>query len=307
MLSEFSSNGMAQTMSESGLLCTSPVLTRSRAAIERPTRIEPLGTDSRSRLKKLKKQAVSRRNADLAKAIWCAETIGNIQDHYINAFFKMKSGRFYDGWCELEQAEIQLGFLDRHFVEDDGTFSLEFARTQIRRFQELFPYRLFISPAMLKTKFVCTICRSEYAPRRWCGHLPGEIYDGVMCGREITEIRFLELSVVANPRQKYSVLFPGGKGDSGGDVDGFKYDLLRFIMENLASPWHGWSYTWTKTRHPHSRYSHVTASEACPCESGRHYGECCLRESGVLRPHCQVTFEVLPPSGSRSMFKYSDA
>jgi hypothetical protein len=83
------------------------------------------------------------------------------------------------------------------------------------------------------------------------------------------------------------VLFVGGE-------DTYNYSMVRYAIERLESPFDCWTCHWTKARHPHSRYSQVAAEDACPCESGRTYRECCQNEDGVLRPQCDIDFAKNP-------------
>jgi hypothetical protein len=117
-----------------------------------------------------------------------------------------------------------------------------------------------------------------------------------MCYRTITQAELLEISLVPDPVQKYSVLFANNK-DTGEKTDHYDYRILAYLIECLATPFDPWTFKWTKIRHPHSRYSHLEYDSLCPCESGKKYGDCCLLESGVLRPHCQFAFSKKPPEG----------
>lgn len=224
-------------------------------------------------------------NQLLAKAVWCLETIAQIQDHYLQAFVHLKQTEYYKGWCQLERSEINLGFLDRHYSDSHNRFGLRFIRAHVTRFQRLFPYRWFASPEILKTDMRCTICGALVTPRTPCGHRPGDIYDGQMCAREIRGLRFLGLSLVDNPVQKYSVFFLQGG-------DRYDYTPVKFVADRLRSPWHAWSCRRTTALHPHDRYRDIPPNAPCPCESGLVYQQCCLKRPGVRRPHCQITFSV---------------
>ena len=76
---------------------------------------------------------------------------------------------------------------------------------------------------------------------------------------------------------------------------------MNYVVQALRNPFDGWTMTWTKARHPHSRYRHVGRNDPCPCESGRKYKRCCLPEGGVLRPHIDITFEVPPPTETQAV------
>jgi hypothetical protein len=124
----------------------------------------------------------------------------------------------------------------------------------------------------------------------------GEIYDGEMCCRIVTEAELLEISVVPDPVQKYSALFFSTNSETDEREDNYDYRIISYLIKCLASPFDPWTFQWTKIRHPHSRYTHLEYDSPCPCESGKTYGDCCLLESGVLRPHCQFSFLRKPPN-----------
>jgi hypothetical protein len=243
-----------------------------------------------------KREAVSNCDQSLAKEIWCYETILHAQDLYLKAFQEMKEAAYYKAWCTLEQSEIELHCLERHFNYRQGNdqYQLQFISKQIGLFQSLFPYRLFISPSMLHLEKHCSICGAVRGLRNTCGHVHGGIYDGEMCSNVITKVELLEISVVTRPVQKYSVLFTSDP-KTGKQCDHYNYSMVEYVIGALHSPFDEWDITWTKIRHPHSRYSHIGRNDQCPCGSGRKYKHCCLRESGVLGSHAEVHFSVPPP------------
>lgn len=257
-------------------------------------RVSPSDSDQMlADLSAIKHRAIEDSDDGMARAVWCLERMVEVQSSYLKAFAEMQSGAFYSAWCTLERCEIALGSLDAHYEERGNRFGLAFIETHVERFQSLYPYKSFISPAFLIKDARCSICDTRFAPRSRCAHRVGEIYAGVECLRRIASVDILEVSLVSNPVQKYSVLFLG----QGPVNDHYDYSSVRYVAAGLSSPWHGWTYEWTRARHPHDLYSHVGRNDPCPCESGQKYKKCCLNESGVLRPHCEITFDEPPPHG----------
>ena len=244
-------------------------------------------------IEKHKRDAVTRDDQSTAKWLWCLETILYIQQEYLRTFEELQGGHYHKAWCTLEKVEIACGFLDRHFHSEDDRYKTDFIVRHTERYQTLYPYHLFYSPALLKKKVKCSICGSILSIRNPCGHMKGEIYNGELCSREVVEFDVLEVSLVTNPVQKYSVLFT--KGNNGGPVDHYDYTLVRYVVKGLRTPFDPWDISWTRIRHPHSLYSHVASSDPCPCGSGKCYADCCLQEEGVLRPHARVHFSIPPP------------
>lgn len=260
-----------------------------------------LAQEAKARLATLKRDAVREGHQALAKAVWCLQSAIAVHEHYLSAMAAMRAGNHYAGWCELERAEISLHFLDRHLRDPHDRIGLELIRHQIKSFQGIFPYKLFISPEIWEKEVHCTICDSRVTPRRGCDHRPGEIYDGEHCGRRITDAEFLAASLVRVPVQKYSVVYPADVGTSGGEPNPAAYPTVNYVVERLQSPWHRFHFEWTQARHSHERYADVSPTDPCPCvaPSGT-YEECCGPTEGVLRPQLVVAFEHPPPPELRN-------
>lgn len=250
-------------------------------------------SDVTSRLTALKADAVAQNNQELAKRIWCLEQGVYSQTKYLEAFQLLRDGEYYDAWRNLESVEIAQKGLARHCQSLADMPVMKFVFSAARRFQSLYPYRLFLSPALLEKKIECSICHQRVSIRNPCGHMPGEIYDGEMCHRIINEVQILEVSVVENPVQKYSVMFLS-QGEEG-HTDHYDYSVLEYPLQALSNPFHRWTFRKTKNRHPHRLFRHVGPTEPCPCESRLSYRECCLKHEGVLRPHIEFFFENAPP------------
>ena len=244
-------------------------------------------------LKKQKAAFVLGNDQEGAKRVWIFEEILKIQSYFINAYYLMLESEYFDAWCLLDRADILLGHLADHFSETGDTYRLKFIKRKIPEYQALFPYKFGMSPEYLIKEKRCGICDSVMTYESNCGHEVGEIYNGEMCYRKITDMDILGTSFVDKPRQKYSILFPvDPKHPEKKDL--YNYSVLKYLVTRLASPFHDWKATWTKTRHPHNLYSFVGRNEKCPCDSGLKYKKCCLLEEGVLRPHCEFGFEVTP-------------
>jgi SEC-C motif len=244
-----------------------------------------------------KSMAVASGNQDAAKLLWCYEQALRIQQHYLSAFQLMKAGEFYSAWCDFDRVEVETSFLERHFQIDfdSDAYKLAYIDGHTRRFQSLYPYKMFLSPAYLYSEKKCSICGQVVSPRRPCGHKKGEIYNGEMCGHDITDGQLLELSIVTTPFQNYSVVFLEDP-DTHEQADQYDYSLIKYVVLGLRRPFDAWDLTWTKIRRPHSLFEHVGPNDSCPCDSGKKYRQCCLRKPGVLRPHVKIHFSVPPPS-----------
>ena len=251
----------------------------------------------REALASLKCSAVRTGDQHAAKTMWYLERVLSAQDHYLRAFSDIKAQRFFEAWCELEKTEGDLTALQCHDTRFWHECRLDFIHTYTAKWQSLFPYKIFLSPELLVTEMVCSVCGQRVLPRTFCGHRPGEIYDGEMCVAEVTKMDVLGLAMVEKPVQKYSVPFLRDERTDK-HVDHYDYTVVRYLSGALQGPFDGWSAERTHRRQSHSRFSDVGRNDPCPCESGKKYKACCLREAGVLRPHIEFSLEVQPPDGT---------
>lgn len=250
-------------------------------------------------LSQLKKEALRKNNEEDAKYIWCLETALSIQKNYIQAFIECKKDQYYKGWCDLERAEIQLGFINRHFPFEPDQFHLKFIYNVLEKIQPLFPYRIFLSPEIIENEKVCSICEEPILPRNPCPHKLGNIYQGEMCGRIVKKPQLVGMSFVRDPVQKYSVPFMSENGET---KDHYDYSVIRYLIQRLDSPFHKWNVEMTTAIHPHTRFKHLSVNDKCPCASGIKYKKCCLKKEGVLMPHIQISFEVPPKIGTEIQY-----
>jgi hypothetical protein len=89
--------------------------------------------------------------------LWSIQAFADATVFYLDAYRLMARGKFYDGWCTLEQAES--GFvrlIENPFIEELAPLIRSRAEF-IALWQSLFPYRHFVSPGMRYKKWACSI------------------------------------------------------------------------------------------------------------------------------------------------------
>ena len=241
-----------------------------------------------SEIVKNKKIAVDENNQELAKEYWIIQQILEANKYYINSFENIKKSEYYKGWCNLEKAELRIHFVSSHYEITSNEFNINFIDDQIKKYQSIFPYKVFFSTELLEKKIQCSICDAIITPRKRCEHIQGEIYNGEMCCRRITDGEFLGLAVVEN-----SVAFR--TSEKGEQEDHYDYSLLKYLIPRLKSPFEFWNVELSKRRHPHSNFNFLGRNDKCPCGSGKKYKKCCLPESGVLMPHAEFILENMKP------------
>lgn len=236
-----------------------------------------------------KKSAVAEGDDAGAKEVWCLECAIEAHSSYLFAYSELKKGRFYEGWCALERAEKTLDALFPHFEDRFVELGLQFVGQHVGRWQAIFPYKWFISPAILMKRVSCSVCRATLDPRRPCGHVMGEIYAGERCHRVIEDAEIIEVSFVTDPVQKYSVpLLWKKEGSAEKPRDMHNYDLVKTVAERVRSPYQEWYFRISKRLFPPREPPVV--GEACPCGSDAKFENCCRDRGGILGNHFQFYF-----------------
>lgn len=235
-------------------------------------------------LSEIKKERVNSNDANGAKEIWALEQIVLIHRDYNSVFNLLKEKKHYDAWQKLETIEITFSFLKRHVSYGKGTYGLYTIERCVKNLQSIYPYRIFSSIEILEKEKKCTICNQVVSIRKPCGHIVGEIYNGEMCGRIITNFDLLGIALVENPVNKYAVGFMSDP-ETNETKDQYNYAAIDILMDILKNPYEPWDLEIQNKLLPHSKFSHLGHDDYCPCGSGKKYIDCCLNNDGVRYQH----------------------
>ena len=235
-----------------------------------------------SRLAGIKEDFVKQDKQLGAKASWCLEIVGHIQDNFISALLHIKSEDYQEAWNLLEQCEKAIKSLDRHYVESQDEFGIEHVRVHTQQLQELYHLKWGFSLGYLSEEVYCSVCQTKRRLRGDCGHEIGEIYDGEICHNVVRKGRILHISLVDNPAQKYSVIWPD---------DDTQFIVLKCLVDELLSPWDVWDYRKEIRRRYHPVFRNAGHDDLCPCNSNLKYKNCCLKKETIPDfPHYQFMF-----------------
>ena len=246
-----------------------------------------------SELQRIKEEYVKDDKQIEAKQIWIYQTIIEIHKVYLNAFNLLKNKKYYEGWCQLERIEITISSLKRHFQYDKKVFGLWDIEKKVKNLQVIFPYRLFASSEILKKKKKCSVCDNEISIRNSCGHVVGEIYNGEMCHRIVTEADILGISLVENPGNKYSVMFLKDE-KTGEHKDQYNYDTVDYLFDHMTEPYENWDLEVSQRITTKEDYGDIGRNAPCLCGSGKKFKKCCGLNIGKKYPHYE--FIVRNPS-----------
>ena len=236
----------------------------------------------KQRLSELKQEAVHNDDQVTAKAIWCLETIAQIQKHFLSAFSRLKAGDYQEAWHQLADCENQIRSIDKHLTEGPQEFGIEHARVHTKQLQDLYLLEWGISPGLVNKEVCCSICDARLTLRSGCSHINGEIYDGEMCVGVVKKSVLLHVSIVKNPVQKSTIIFPD-------DDDDPRLKPIKLLGQTLISPWDRWNCHKETRRQYHPLFKDLGRNERCPCGSGQKYKKCCLGKEEMF-PHFQFSF-----------------
>lgn len=240
---------------------------------------ETFDIEVKSHLKELKTKAVELKQECLSNEIWCLETISEIQRLFISAFYSVKNGKHFDAWHSYEMIDIELCFLRKHFDYSGNKYNLEFIENYSTKYQKLFPYQYFGSRESIIKKESCSICGKVNTIRNRCEHQVGELYMGEMCSRKVEDMEFIAISIVTNPFDKYTVLFPEGME--------YNYDALDTLFKDLNTPYDRWTLDIENKLKP--EFEKAQRNKPCPCGSGNKYKKCCCGTDKETTVHHKIT------------------
>jgi hypothetical protein len=270
-----------------------------RAAVELHSKLRRCDPETWAELRvafdALHAEAISSGVEELANRAWFLRKVVVVRTNYISAIQDFREERYYEGWCKLEQVEIDLDTLQKNPFYNCDMYDVEYLAEQVRQWQSLFPYKVFLSPEMIIRRRECSICGQSVDPWSSCRHEVFKVYNGKECYRIIKDCELLGVSLVLDPVQKYSVARVFTEDSDGKKTDQFNYSPIKFVTDRISSAFSRWSVERTHRRQPHNLFM-VKEGDPCPCESGRLSRDCCLREDGVLRPHLQFDFDEPPPA-----------
>ncbi|MEQ8485881.1 MAG: hypothetical protein RIB46_16095 [Pseudomonadales bacterium] len=234
-------------------------------------------TEMLDALNKKRQQAVDQGDEALANDCWREIEALELNLLFVEAFHKLGEHQYREAWHDLERCEIKCESLKRNTSDQYFERSrARFIQQMVTRWQSLYPYCIFVSPAMTVGYYECSICGHKIRPRSRCTHQKGRVYLGELCVHVARDVQLGEISLVTNPVQKYSVLH---------NDETLDFSLISHLREMLDHPFEPWDLNWTTKKFPRERFSAVTGDAACPCKSGKAFGDCCIDQPEVEIPH----------------------
>jgi len=210
--------------------------------------------------------------------IWFCLIIIVAIDLYHKAFAEMKDRKYYNGWIELGNIEVIIQEIKYNIPDCSNYITFIFLEKHTKYFQNIFPYKLFMSIVLVDTKEECSICGRSMNPYSECEHIRGKVYAGEICYAIVSDGQWIGLDMAEKPANKCAVLFKDLYNPEA-------YKLLEYLIPKLPNEYTNWNYKILTKYEPHSKYN-IIRNIKCPCESGKEYKNCCLNNpKGVPYEH----------------------
>lgn len=219
-------------------------------------------------------------NEKKANYLWCLRQIYIIQDCFTRAFKKMKNNEFKEAWLLLDNADIEICFLEQNFdiaIENDR-YHIIYINRIIKEYQKLYPYFLFTSRESIIKSEGCSICGKKISLRNQCGHKVGKLYMGELCCRNVTDLEFKSVCVVTDPYDKYAILEVQGKE--------YNYDAVKSVVSEIDDPYENFFIITSFIKK--NEFVNISHKSTCPCGSGKKYKNCHLGTKDELIKHHDV-------------------
>ena len=136
-------------------------------------------------LKEQKQVAVFNQEELLANELWCLIEVYNIQKNYLTMFQLLKTGKYEEAWRLMDNIDISMGNLRENFGEGMNSYNLTFINKIIKYYEKVFPDFVYTSREGIIKSEKCSICGKKASLRGGCSHIPGKLYMGELCLREV--------------------------------------------------------------------------------------------------------------------------
>lgn len=206
---------------------------------------------------------------------------------YILTITYIEDENFENSWFELQNTFDYLRILKKY------SFNLEIKlldklENQLIEIEELFPYKIFVSPAVTVDFFECTVCGKDIDSFD-CGHIRGELYRGVMAAgiaQNIIEVHGLDW--VPNPYDKRSVTIYPKDSELFFKIRAFsnylkskKIPPLAFIKVKILNK-----------KIFNDSYIKLNRNDLCFCNSGIKFKRCCIDKKYIEKNDVQFYFDI---------------
>lgn len=226
-----------------------------------------------------KERAICNQDEPLANEAWCLIETYNIQKKYLDMFCDLKHGDYENAWQIMDDIDITIGYLRVNFGDGINQYSLPLINNMIKNYEVVYPNYIFMSRESVIKEEKCSICGKVASLRGGCKHIPGKLYMGELCLREVTDLEIIGMALVKHPLDKYAIMKVEGQE--------YNYGILDELMKKIESPFIPWHVDQVERKKP--EYLHIGRNDRCPCGSGKKYKKCCINTAREHETHYKIT------------------
>lgn len=127
---------------------------------------------------------------------------------YIEFYTFIKYEKYKESWTKLQDALDILKLLTR-FDYLYCCYDLVYFKKRLTQLEMLYPYSVFMSIGGVFGNIKCSICGNDIRSRE-CKHITGQIYNGKLASRIMSDAKIDHISFVNNPYDKRCIVEPAG-------------------------------------------------------------------------------------------------
>jgi hypothetical protein len=180
--------------------------------------------------------------------IWTQSKLLDCFYLFLSGLSNLKYGNLEKGYNDLDRVDIEgtslIKILDQIYLDSKSLFIkntkidklVQLAQTYMKLF--VFDNFISLSPEIEVIKSNCSICGEFYKLTPKCEHKVGKLYMGKMCCRVISEFNMPRISIVNEPKNKYS---RGWGYEFKGQKFHFNYSpcgkFIKDFISNIKNPY----------------------------------------------------------------------
>jgi hypothetical protein len=145
-----------------------------------------------------KKEFSEKKFENDANLAYCLLTLGGIIQLELKMLVCLKEDKMSQAWDILITSQYSLGTVIRNYPFEHEHLD-NYLNRLVHYEKTLFPEMMFHSYGGIVKESHCSICELDYGV---CDHFKGNLYNGELCCRNITQVEMDEISVVENPADK---------------------------------------------------------------------------------------------------------
>lgn len=240
----------------------------------------------------IKERAVAENDEKLANAQLIYKNYFLLFCHLASYFKLLKEGKYKSSWNVLQDCFDDIKFVGK-YLKVDARKELPDIYALLENYEELYPYKVFVSGEYIISKSHCSICGKSMQSLA-CPHIKGNLYYGEIAIEIIDEIQeFQAACLVSHPEDKRCIIELSD--DDREEKEKFaKLDQYIALNQPFLQKFSIKTVIENREREDIVK---VGRNQLCSCGSGIKFKKCCgtnlyyKHERNIITPKEKVRFE----------------